>query len=308
MVLVTTTINYIFALFPILSRNVLAIPFYASLGQHPQPTLFIESPRAAALPLPTTASISKRNIQSIVPPSYVTFSHIFTPTTPTPFLLTVYPSGSVARHQLDTITITQAEATVTVTAAPATTTTTVFVTSDYTSLVTTSYTEAPTDVNLSVTIPNPRSTQGSSSVLEQHSTPILWALPSQFSSIEDAFSIHHYAYGQSNVELIHSTGIGDRNGEQAEKNTVIKVSYPKSSYSPSHKPKGGADFYSTPLLLEDHPILPDKSLLLSRANNITLSYSVYFPEAFDFVKGGKLPGLYGGHEKSVQYLEGHHFH
>ena len=28
--------------------------------------------------------------------------------------------------------------------------------------------------------------------------------------------------------------------------------------------------------------------------NVTLSYDVYFPESFDFVKGGKLPGIWGG--------------
>lgn len=33
-------------------------------------------------------------------------------------------------------------------------------------------------------------------------------------------------------------------------------------------------------------------------NNIYLSYNVYFPPYFDFVKGGKLPGLYGGDTKS----------
>lgn len=30
------------------------------------------------------------------------------------------------------------------------------------------------------------------------------------------------------------------------------------------------------------------------ASEVLLSYSVYFPSDFDFVKGGKLPGLYGG--------------
>ena len=30
------------------------------------------------------------------------------------------------------------------------------------------------------------------------------------------------------------------------------------------------------------------------ANNASLEYSLYFPADFDFVKGGKLPGLYGG--------------
>ncbi len=35
---------------------------------------------------------------------------------------------------------------------------------------------------------------------------------------------------------------------------------------------------------------------ITRATNASLEYSVYFPSDFDFVKGGKLPGLYGGHK------------
>ena len=34
---------------------------------------------------------------------------------------------------------------------------------------------------------------------------------------------------------------------------------------------------------------------LSAARNVSLSYSVFFPADFDFVLGGKLPGLNGGH-------------
>lgn len=33
---------------------------------------------------------------------------------------------------------------------------------------------------------------------------------------------------------------------------------------------------------------------MTSATEVTLSYSVYFSDGFDFVKGGKLPGLYGG--------------
>jgi hypothetical protein len=34
---------------------------------------------------------------------------------------------------------------------------------------------------------------------------------------------------------------------------------------------------------------------LSQARNVSLAYGIYFPASFDFRKGGKLPGLYGGH-------------
>ena len=35
-------------------------------------------------------------------------------------------------------------------------------------------------------------------------------------------------------------------------------------------------------------------LNVSNSTTVMLEYSVYFPKNFDFVKGGKLPGLYGG--------------
>jgi hypothetical protein len=35
---------------------------------------------------------------------------------------------------------------------------------------------------------------------------------------------------------------------------------------------------------------------MSNAQNMTLEYSVFFPAGFDFVLGGKMPGLYGGKE------------
>jgi hypothetical protein len=39
-----------------------------------------------------------------------------------------------------------------------------------------------------------------------------------------------------------------------------------------------------------------KPLDLSKANYIVFEYQVLFPRGFDFVKGGKLPGIYGGRE------------
>lgn len=64
---------------------------------------------------------------------------------------------------------------------------------------------------------------------------------------------------------------------------MLQVLYPKGSSNPGSNPIGGADFYASPLPLDN-------------ATNVTLEYSVLFPADFDFVKGGKLPGLYGGHE------------
>lgn len=71
--------------------------------------------------------------------------------------------------------------------------------------------------------------------------------------------------------------------------TVLRVRYPAGSASPAVKrktgaPLGGAQFYTT------LPFAPQDSL--------RLSYDVRFSKNFNFVKGGKLPGFFGGTETS----------
>lgn len=61
----------------------------------------------------------------------------------------------------------------------------------------------------------------------------------------------------------------------------MQAHYPKGSFTPSHTPRGGISFYTPG---------PD-AVDLTTAKEATLSYSVLFPDGFDFVKGGKLPGL-----------------
>ncbi|KAL1915748.1 uncharacterized protein VTP21DRAFT_6507 [Calcarisporiella thermophila] len=70
---------------------------------------------------------------------------------------------------------------------------------------------------------------------------------------------------------------------------ALKIAYPMGSYSPSGAKKpngagveGGAHFYTQPFA----PNAQWKSALLS--------YWVGFPSNFPWVKGGKLPGIYGG--------------
>ncbi|PRY65764.1 hypothetical protein B0H98_102294 [Vreelandella songnenensis] len=65
----------------------------------------------------------------------------------------------------------------------------------------------------------------------------------------------------------------------------LRVHYPAGSSSPGEEPLGGAGFYSDPFSFQD-------------AERACLSYKVRFPSDFDFVKGGKLPGLYGGEAPS----------
>ena len=66
--------------------------------------------------------------------------------------------------------------------------------------------------------------------------------------------------------------------------SVLSIFYPAHSYTPSALPVGGTQFYA---------LSPFDLTLVS---SLTLNYSVFFPASYDFVLGGKLPGLYGGTE------------
>ncbi|THU85385.1 hypothetical protein K435DRAFT_783350 [Dendrothele bispora CBS 962.96] len=60
--------------------------------------------------------------------------------------------------------------------------------------------------------------------------------------------------------------------------------FPKGSYIPSKDPPGGLSFYAS----------GPEEVDLTTAKEATFRYSVFFPDDFEHVKGGKLPGLYGG--------------
>jgi hypothetical protein len=63
--------------------------------------------------------------------------------------------------------------------------------------------------------------------------------------------------------------------------TVLKVFYPKGSYSPSKNPIGGIGFFASP-----------KEIFM--ANEVLFKYQVFFDKTFNPVFGGKLPGLFIG--------------
>ncbi|SNX81589.1 uncharacterized protein MEPE_00294 [Melanopsichium pennsylvanicum] len=66
--------------------------------------------------------------------------------------------------------------------------------------------------------------------------------------------------------------------------SVLQIFYPKGSYTPSQLPVGGTQFYA------------ETPFDLTLAQSVTFNYSVFFPAYYNFVLGGKLPGLYGGQE------------
>lgn len=83
---------------------------------------------------------------------------------------------------------------------------------------------------------------------------------------------------KKNIEVLspQEAGMGE---------TALRVHYPEGTSAPSDNGKGGAGFYAT---IDG----------LSQAERACLQYKVRFEPGFDFVKGGKLPGLYGGEAPS----------
>ena len=93
------------------------------------------------------------------------------------------------------------------------------------------------------------------------------------------WKIERILFGQSNYALVAE------NEGATRLRHFLRVTFPKGSWSPANTkraevPVGGLGFFAT------CGIAPREQL--------HLRYYVRFPANFDFVKGGKLPGLYGG--------------
>ncbi|KAH8827006.1 hypothetical protein DL96DRAFT_1465150, partial [Flagelloscypha sp. PMI_526] len=130
---------------------------------------------------------------------------------------------------------------------------------------------------------------------------IAWTAPAQMTDLS-SFNVSHFSSGGKNLEIVneipssaysfppaHPTFIVNAANETAPVFTnmsLIQIRYPAHSINPgnSEAPVGGSQFYSSPVDITD-------------ASNVTLTYSIFFPADFDFVLGGKLPGLYGGHTR-----------
>ncbi|PCH38571.1 polysaccharide lyase family 14 protein [Wolfiporia cocos MD-104 SS10] len=129
-----------------------------------------------------------------------------------------------------------------------------------------------------------------------------WRAPSTMTDLA-AFNITNFASGQQNLHVFNGIPIdisavtlsvmSDVATNQSNasipvaplwdnSSAVMQLFYPANSINPAQEPQGGADFYATPLDLH-------------HAQNVSLEYSVFFPIDFDWVQGGKLPGIYGGH-------------
>ncbi len=66
-------------------------------------------------------------------------------------------------------------------------------------------------------------------------------------------------------------------------NPVVRAIYQQGRWSPGQGDGGGVLFFAWPAGKD-----------VSLGNTVRLEYEVYFPENFEWVKGGKLPGIIGG--------------
>merc|ERR1712150_218404 len=117
-----------------------------------------------------------------------------------------------------------------------------------------------------------------------HGSGPLWHYD-HFSSTHDVEGLIKSAFHTASVWGENSLSIvSDPDGS----GKVLRVKYEKGSYSGTKDMARGAGFYSSPVHSRD---------------SMLLSYDIYFDSHFDFVKGGKLPGLYGG---GTSCSGGHH--
>ncbi|KAI7865105.1 hypothetical protein BDF14DRAFT_1744481 [Spinellus fusiger] len=65
-------------------------------------------------------------------------------------------------------------------------------------------------------------------------------------------------------------------------NAVLRVTYPQGTRNPDRNPQGGIGFYAQPIQTTGTVSVAD------------FEYQVYFPSSYNFVLGGKLPGIFGG--------------
>lgn len=167
-----------------------------------------------------------------------------------------------------TVTVNIAQEPTTVTLSPAATTVTAYVT-----------------VPMSSQTPTLSPTPTISSVGALGPAKEIWVAPVKMDDLS-SFGITSFN-GRNNLEIVteipaNAWADGSNASTISDNSTsILQLFYPQDSVDPARKPEGGAQFYATPLDISD-------------AQNVSLQYSVFFPENFDFVLAGKMPGLYAG--------------
>ncbi|KAF7313818.1 Mitochondrial external NADH dehydrogenase [Mycena chlorophos] len=70
---------------------------------------------------------------------------------------------------------------------------------------------------------------------------------------------------------------------------AMRAQFPKGAWGLGHDPLGGISFYAA----------GPSDFDITSAKELTLGYSVWFTEGFEYNMGGKLPGLYGGDSEDL---------
>ncbi|KAG8976147.1 hypothetical protein FRB90_009269, partial [Tulasnella sp. 427] len=105
---------------------------------------------------------------------------------------------------------------------------------------------------------------------------------------DESLSVTKITSGTSR-EIISAPGLDNRIA-------AWEAVYPKGSINPGNPsaPRGGFGFYVGG---------PEEEMgwCFERAKEVLFSYAVYFEPGFEFNRGGKLPGLYGGSTREAAY-------
>ncbi|MDR5904225.1 polysaccharide lyase [Franzmannia qiaohouensis] len=135
---------------------------------------------------------------------------------------------------------------------------------------------AADDSDAALTTPEPQGCSARYSEVVHHRPASDAATPKQ--AVRRGFDTQRDWGTEHNVEVLaaHDGGLDQ---------PVLRVHYPAGTSSPGDdgngRGRGGAGFYT-------------QDAALAGADRVCLRYQVRFAEDFDFVRGGKLPGLYGG--------------
>ncbi|KAI8381343.1 uncharacterized protein BYT42DRAFT_566193 [Radiomyces spectabilis] len=119
---------------------------------------------------------------------------------------------------------------------------------------------------------------------------VTWTAPMPSTAMDDAKAFiseqwslpYKHFYGDTNLAFTEDT----ISSNSSSSSTVLRILYGQGSYSPSatrssNVALGGTDFYTQPLQNQSFA-------------SALLSYEVAFASNFDWVLGGKLPGIFGG--------------
>jgi endoglucanase len=158
-----------------------------------------------------------------------------------------------------------------------------------------------TDETFTLNLANPSNAalataQGTATITDNDAAPVLPELSIGNASVTEGSPATLWSGGFEDSNWEESWGVADsrswgwQNASEIQDTngdfgTVLRVEYPEGSASPSVSRNEGAALGGTQFLAD---------LGLAPTDTLRLSYNVRLSENFDFVKGGKLPGLYGG--------------